>query len=220
MGAVSRLVEKIHGGPVERYRREMEPFERAALRAARARLLADMTGKILEIGAGLGQSFPYYSPGASVTAIEPAEPFRAVAELEAQYADLTIAVEDGDAHQLRYADAAFDGLFCSIVLCSLRDLTVALEEMHRVLRPGAPARFLEHVRSSNPGVAALQRTLDPLWAAFDGSGCSMTSHPIDPLRAAGFAIERLDRLRLPGPFGVLFPGLEIYARVKTGIGAG
>lgn len=213
MGAISRLIENVHGGPVQRYRREMEPFESIALRAARARLLVDMMGHILEIGAGLGQSFPCYPTGARVTAVEPSGVFRDVAEREAQCSDVNILVEDGDAHRLRFADANFDGLFCSIVLCSLRDPELALEEMHRVLRPGSPARFLEHMRSSNPAIAALQYALNPLWAAFDGSGCSMTRNPIGFLRAAGFTIERKKRVELPGLFGVLFPGLEIYARV-------
>lgn len=189
----------------------MEPFERLALRTARAHLLAGMKGHILEIGAGLGQSFPFYPTETRVTAIEPSEVFRLEAEREALNSELTIRVEDGDAHRLRFADASFDGLFCSIVLCSLRDPRLALSEMRRVLKPGSPARFLEHVRSRNPAIAALQYALNPFWAAFDGSGCSITRESIGVLKVSGFAVERVTKLEIPGIVGVFFPGFEIYA---------
>lgn len=212
MGVISRIIEHLHGGAIQRYRREMEPFERVALRAARARILADMTGHILEIGTGLGQSFPYYTRNTQVTAIEPFDIFRAEAQREARRSELRINVVDGDAHRLQFPDSSFDGLFCSIVLCSVRDPVLALREMHRVLRPGSPAQFLEHVRSSSKFVAALQYGLTPLWAAFDGSGCSITRSPIEPIKTAGFTIERTSSLILPGIFGIFFPGVEIYAR--------
>jgi SAM-dependent methyltransferase len=212
MGVISRIIEKLHGGAIQRYRHEMEPFEREALRAARVRMLADMTGHLLEIGAGLGQSFPYYPKNTQVTALEPFDIFRAEAQREAKRSELRINVVDGDAQRLQYPDAHFDGLFCSIVLCSVRDPALALREMHRVLRPGSPARFLEHVRSSSKVGAALQYGLTPLWAAFDGSGCSITRRPIEPIKKAGFKIDRIAHLTLPGIFGVIFPGVEIYAR--------
>ncbi len=73
---LSSLLEKHYGGSVERYVAEMEPFERRVLRVARRRLLSDLDGRILEIGCGLGQSFPDYPPHVHVVAIEPFEPFR------------------------------------------------------------------------------------------------------------------------------------------------
>ena len=212
MSVVSRIIAKLHGGPIQRYRREMEPYERSVLQAARANLLADVRGHVLEIGAGLGQSFPSYPPETQVTAIEPFEVFRLEAERKALDSQLNIQVQDGDAHRLQFADASFDGLFCSIVVCSLRDPSVALVEMKRVLKPGSPARFLEHVRSSNPAVVAMQFALNPVWAAFDGSGCSITLDTTSIIKNAGFTIEGATALEIPGIIGMIFPGFEIYAR--------
>jgi hypothetical protein len=58
MGAINQLCDHCHSGLFQRYRRDVGPFVGVALQAARSRLLADMMGHILEIGAGLGQSFP------------------------------------------------------------------------------------------------------------------------------------------------------------------
>jgi ubiquinone/menaquinone biosynthesis C-methylase UbiE len=190
----------------------MEPFERNALRAARSHLLKGLRGHILEIGAGLGQSFYSYPSGTQVTAIEPFESFRLEAERVALRSEQIIHVENGDAHRLRFADTSFDGLFCSIVLCSLQNTKLALEEMKRVLKPGSPARFLEHVRSSNPAIASMQHALTPLWAAFDGSGCSITRDTLGTLEDAGYSIEYTVEVEIPGIVGLVFPTFEIYTR--------
>ncbi len=213
MSWLSRAVERRYGGVVERYSAEMEPFERAVLRQARSRLLADLRGRVLEIGAGLGQSFPAYPASAHVTAIEPDPLFRAVAKRAAQSCPAAIEVVDGDAHNLDFPDASFDGLVCSIVLCSLGEPGQALSELHRVLRPGAEARFLEHVRSSSPPAAALQRLMQPAWHLFDGSTCSLVRDSLSTIRQAGFVVDHVSEVGLPGWVGVLFPGLEIYAHV-------
>jgi hypothetical protein len=98
------------------------------------------------------------------------------------------------------------------VLCSVEAPRTALREIHRVLRPGAPARFLEHVRSSHRGLAAGQALLNPLWRCVDGHGCNLNRDTVAEIRSAGFRIERMDTVRLPGIWGPLFPFAEIYAR--------
>ena len=74
MGIAGRPIERHQGGPVERYRNQMGPLERGFLRAAWPRRVAKTSGRILEIGAGLGQSFPYYLAEARVTPSNPILP--------------------------------------------------------------------------------------------------------------------------------------------------
>ncbi len=209
---LSDLVEKHHGGPVERYRVEMEPFERAVLRSARHRLLCDLEGRILELGCGLGESFPLYDGEAHVLAIEPFTPFRLEALKAAAHFDGRVMVEDGDAHALRFADQSFDALAAFLVVCTLSAPGKALREARRVLKPGAPARFLEHVRATGKARAGLQAVMNPLWKLFDGSGCELNRRTPALIEAAGFRIERVVELPVPHAIGVLFPLVEIYAR--------
>jgi len=208
---VSRAVENFHGGPVERYRAEMEPYEAMALREARRRLLADLSGHLLEIGAGLGQSFPLYPAHVQVTAIEPFDAFRDEARRTSSRSIANIEVVSGDAHDLAFPEGSFDGLVCSLVLCCLRDPLTALMEMRRVLKPDAPARFLEHVRSPHLPAAAIQYAVGPFWKTFDGAGCTITRNSIATIVQAGFRLEQVHEVILPGLIGLLFPGREVYA---------
>ena len=48
----------------------------------------------------------------------------------------TLHYERGDAHQLRFAEATFDGTVCQTVLTHVRDAKIVIGEMARVLKPG------------------------------------------------------------------------------------
>jgi len=212
MTLLGDLLEKYHGGPVQRYVAEMEPFERTVLRNARSRLLSDLRGSILEIGCGLGQSFASYPPQAHVVAIEPFDPFVEEAAKAASLAQADIVVRAGDAQAMDSADNTFDGFVASLVFCSLTQPEQALREARRVLKSGAPARFLEHVRSKNSYQALLQRIANPAWQMFDGAGCNLDRDTPAAIRAAGFQIERVERISIPHPIGVLVPLVAVYAR--------
>jgi SAM-dependent methyltransferase len=197
---------------LERYVAEMEPFERSTLRAARQNLIADLTGRILEIGCGLGQSFPCYAPGTQVIAIEPFEPFRArVSEVAAQ-SPAHIEVVGGDAHATGFDSGSFDAYVTSLVLCSVDNPARALSEMRRILKPGGQFRLLEHVRAGGKIQAALQHVMNPAWKFFDGAGCNLNRDTLSTIRSAGFIIDRVDSVKIPGSIAVPFPGLAIYAR--------
>jgi hypothetical protein len=67
-----------------------------------------------------------------------------------------------------------------------------------VLRPDGVLLFVEHGRAPEPGVARWQDRLDPIWSRLAG-GCHL-NRPIDALiRGAGFRVDRLHILRIPGP---------------------
>ena len=58
----------------------------------RSSLVGDLQGDILEIGAGTGATFQYYSPNAKVIAIEPHDEFRTAATETAKSAKAEIQV--------------------------------------------------------------------------------------------------------------------------------
>src|SRR5947209_5177750 len=71
---------------VELYDTIMERADAAGLADHRAALVKGLAGDVLEIGCGTGLSFTRYSPGVRLTAIEPDDAFRAVAEERAKSA--------------------------------------------------------------------------------------------------------------------------------------
>jgi ubiquinone/menaquinone biosynthesis C-methylase UbiE len=91
------------------------PAERQLLGPLRARLLGDLRGRVVEIGAGTGLSFPYYSRQAMVVAVEP-DPFmlrRAIKRARA--INPAIHLVQGDVEALPFQDGAFDAAAASLV---------------------------------------------------------------------------------------------------------
>ncbi|TJZ59273.1 class I SAM-dependent methyltransferase [Streptomyces piniterrae] len=171
---------------------------RAGVAALRDELLAGVTGRAIEVGAGSGLNFPHY-PGAvsEVVAIEPESTLREAARTAAARATVPVDVVPGVAEALPVKSEAFDTAVASLVLCSVRDVRRALAELRRVLRPGGELRFFEHGRAAGRGLAAVQWSLDrTLWPLLMG-GCHTWRDPLGEIRAAGFEVVRVRRLRVP-----------------------
>lgn len=156
----------------------------------RGELLAGLTGRVIEVGAGNGLNFRHYP--LSVTEVVAAEPepyLRERAIEAAKDAPVTITVVDGTADQLPADDASFDAGVASLVLCSVDDPSVALGELRRVIRSGGELRFYEHVVSDRPRLARVQRALDRTIWPIVGGGCHASRDTLAAIKAAGFAIE-------------------------------
>jgi ubiquinone/menaquinone biosynthesis C-methylase UbiE len=145
--------------------------ERRGMRAHRAALLAAADGRVLEIGAGTGLNLPHYPPAAQLTLSEPVAPMRHRLQERVRAAGRAADVIDAKAEALPFADASFDTVVSTLVLCTVDDPHDALREIRRVLRPGGQLVFIEHVRAADSGRRARwQDRLATPWAAFAG-GC-------------------------------------------------
>ena len=122
----------------------------------RRRLLAGLTGRVLEVGAGNGLNFQHYPAAVTeVLAIEPEPYLRRLALAAARRAPVPIRVVAGTAEALPALDGAVDVVVASLVLCTVTDLDQALAETRQVLRPGGKLRFYEHVRAEDPSAGPL-----------------------------------------------------------------
>ncbi|MEV6744860.1 class I SAM-dependent methyltransferase [Streptomyces sp. NPDC058322] len=171
---------------------------RAGLAAVRSDLLAGLSGRVIEIGAGNGLNFAHYPPAVSeVVAIEPERSLRRLAVRSALRAGLPVDVVPGAAEALPVKSEAFDGAVASLVLCSVRDVERSLAEIVRVLRPGGELRFFEHVRADDRAMAAAQRVLDrTVWPLLTG-GCHTGRDTLAAIERAGFVVEAYRRVRMP-----------------------
>ncbi|MEM6990922.1 MAG: class I SAM-dependent methyltransferase [Myxococcota bacterium] len=171
----------------------MQGSERACLGAWRASLLADVGGRVLEIGAGTGRSLPHYSEAITQLVLLEPDPHmrrRLVRRVPARLAGVAEVVP-GDAAQLAFDDGSFDAVVSSLVLCSVSDLPGTLAELHRVLAPGGRLVFVEHVADdARPGRLRWQRRLEPVWKRLVG-GCHLTRRTHDAIADAGFVVESL-----------------------------
>jgi ubiquinone/menaquinone biosynthesis C-methylase UbiE len=163
----------------------------------RRRLLAGLTGRVLEVGAGNGLNFPHYPATVTeVLAMEPELYLRRLAQAASRQAPVPIRVVDGTAEALPADDATFDAVVASLVLCTVADPDQALAEIRRVLRPSGRLRFYEHVRATDPRLARWQDRLERPWGWLVG-GCHPNRDTVAAIGAAGLRLVRLDRFDLP-----------------------
>jgi len=176
------------------YDRSMDIFERLLFQGAREWACGQLRGDVLEIAIGTGRNMPLYPPGIKVTGIKLSEEMLARARRRAKQLGVSADVHVGDAHDLQFADASFDTILITFALCTIPDERRALAEAFRVLRAGGRLVAVEHVRSPNAAVRAVQRMLDPLSVRFAAD--HLTREPLDHLRAVGFHVDTVKRLRL------------------------
>ena len=201
-------------------------LERAGLARARRKLVAGLSGTVVEVGAGSGATFEHYPP--EVTRVVAVEPNRLLRERARRRADRLartatdtagrprIEVVDSVAEALPVGDGDADAVVFGLVLCTVPDVPAALAEARRVLRAGrgdltaGELRLLEHVRADG----ALGRAADriaPLWGHI-GGGCRPNQDTASLLAGAGFDTAGLRTRPFP-PVVPAMPMLTGSARV-------
>ncbi len=161
----------------------------------RRALLQDLSGRVVEVGAGNGLNFAHYPATVTeVVAIEPEPTLRAIAQQAAARAPVPVSLREGTADAVPLEDREMDAAVASLVLCSVPDQARALAELHRVLRPGGELRFYEHVIARCQPKRAILQLADRsgLWPAVAG-GCHPARDTGAAIEAAGFTIERCER---------------------------
>jgi ubiquinone/menaquinone biosynthesis C-methylase UbiE len=157
-------------------------------------MLAGLSGRVLELGAGNGLNFAHYPEAVTeVIAVEPEPTLRAAATEAAAGGSMPIKVVDGVADRLPGEDGEFDAAVASLVLCSVPDQATALAELKRVIRPGGELRFYEHVQADTQPAATLLKIADKTFWPYMAGGCHPTRRTDEAIEAAGFDIVQCRR---------------------------
>jgi ubiquinone/menaquinone biosynthesis C-methylase UbiE len=164
----------------------------------RAKIVPLATGRVLELGIGMGLNLGYYDPDRveSVIGVDPSPELRALAEAAPRHPQLAVSVAPGTAEALPFDADRFDTVVCTFTLCSVQAPQAALAETRRVLKPGGQLLFCEHGLAPDPGVALWQRRVEPVWKRLAG-GCHLTRPVAAAIGNAGFALERVETMYLP-----------------------
>ena len=164
-----------------------------AVRNWRRNLVQELPGEVLEIGAGSGSNFGYYRRAAHVWAIEPDHGRYEAAREAADLAAVPVEVRQAPAENLPFADATFDHVVSSLVLCSVTDPKQALAEIERVLRPGGTLHMLEHVRPWLEPVAWIASAATPVWSRVAGN-CHLDRPTVELLKQQGWKLRIYRRM--------------------------
>jgi len=99
--------------------------------------------KLLDLGCGAGETSVYFAlQGAEVTAVDISEEMLELVKKLAARHNVTLQTQHTVAEQMPFADEAFDIVFGNGVLHHI-ELEPSLKEIHRVLKPGGRAVFIE-----------------------------------------------------------------------------
>lgn len=175
----------------------MAGTEKAGLSERRRSLLANASGRVLEIGGGTGANLPFYGPEVDEVVItEPEEPMARRLEHKLREANRPVRIVRAGAERLPFEDASFNCAVSTLVLCTVADPERALEEIRRVLKPDGRLLFIEHVRADDERLARWQDRLHRPWLWF-GHGCNCNRPTLETITSSGFSVSELERDRLP-----------------------
>jgi SAM-dependent methyltransferase len=156
-------------------------------------------GSVVEIGFGSGLNLPHL-PG-EVTDLWVVEPSTTARRLAAKRIDASpVALHEAglDGGRIDAPDDHYDAALSTMTLCTIPDVTGALSELRRVLKPGAAFHFCEHGRAPDARVARRQDRWNGMQNRFAG-GCNLNREMPALLSEAGFEIESLRHFYLKGP---------------------
>ena len=178
------------------YDRMSRKGEEAGLRALRQNLLAEASGRVLEIGAGTGLNIPHYNGAVDSLIVTEPEPAMIRRLERAAHAHMPgPQVLRAHAEDLPFDDDSFDTVVSTLVLCGVDDQVRALGEVRRVLRPGGRLLFLEHVRSDDPGLARFQDRMN--WLNRLVVQCDCNRPTLATIESEGFSVSRLEQTAMP-----------------------
>ena len=167
-----------------------------SLNSFRQDTLLKTGGEVLEIGFGTGLNLPHYPDSVQqidAVDVNPSMYHLARKRIEKSEISVTNYVLSGE--YLPMDDASYDCVVCTFTLCSIPDVSKALFEINRVLKPGGKFVFLEHGLSDVPKVQVWQHCLNPLQKII-GDGCHLNRDMDQIVRSAAFEMKSLKRFQL------------------------
>lgn len=120
--------------------------------------------RVLEVGVGTGLSLPLYPRDVRITGIDVSREMLDKAKRRVARRPLANveALLEMDAEHMSFPDASFDKVVAMYVVSVVERPDRLLEELHRVCKPDGEIFLVNHVRSDNRFVAAVEKSLAPL----------------------------------------------------------
>jgi len=172
----------------------MALMERVGVRKWRRLLWSKVeSSRVLEIGVGTGNNFPYYPPDAEITAVDFSEGMLKHARNRASRHKVKVDLQQMDVQNLKFADNTFDTVAGTLVFCSIPDPVRGIREVERVCKPGGKVVLLEQDFSANRFSDWIVKLANPLVVRM--MGADFRRRPMENVSKSSLKVERVTSLR-------------------------
>jgi phosphatidylethanolamine/phosphatidyl-N-methylethanolamine N-methyltransferase len=118
--------------------------------------------RVLEVGVGTGINCSLYPRDCAVTGIDlSGSMLEKARERVARKGIRNVRLVEMDAADMKFADDTFDIVYAPYLISVVPDPIAVVREMRRVCRVGGRIIVLNHFRSPNPLLAAVERAISP-----------------------------------------------------------
>jgi len=165
----------------------------------REKIIPLAEGLVLEIGIGSGLNIPFYDSSSvdHLWGIDPSREMWAIAMKNAKEHHLDAEFIESGAESIPLDDNAADTVVMTYTMCTIPDVYSALQEVRRVLKPGAKLLFCEHGEAPDENVRRWQRRMNPLWNKL-GGGCNLNRPIPRLLDESGLLSRDMQSMYIPG----------------------
>lgn len=173
------------------YDRLMNRLERRFFPDTREWVCGRAAGRTLELAIGTGLNLPHYHREVELTGVDRNPATLRFARSRAKANGQQVRLTEADICALPFPAASFDSVVGTFVLCEVADVTRALTEAMRVLRPGGSLLLADHIVSSNALLRLGQRGLELITVPLGGE--HFTRRPSSQLTTVGAELRESDR---------------------------
>ena len=141
---------------------------------------------------------PYYS-GSSVEKIiglDPSEELNEIALKKAKDTKLNIDFILNGAEEISLPNNSIDTVLVTYTLCTIPQVSEALNEMKRVLKDDGMFLFCEHGIAPDKNIVNWQNRINPIWGKLFG-GCNINRDIPKIIQQSGLKINKLEQMYLP-----------------------
>jgi len=157
----------------------------------RRSMLNTLNGVILDVGSGTGINFIFFNDQVKVFAIEPSKSMleKSIPKIKNKNIELlNLGVNDTELHTI-IKEKSLDAIVSTLVLCTIPNPELALENFKKWLKPNGKLIVLEHIHSNKKLKAKFENIINPFWKII-GDGCNLNRHTDLLIKEKGFIAKK------------------------------